>query len=84
MSELAIKSWGNSAGMRLPVALLQQLGVKVGDTLSAKVNNGVLELRKVVPKPTYKLEDLLAEMPDDIATLPEWDAMADMGKEKEI
>ncbi|MBO7381117.1 MAG: AbrB/MazE/SpoVT family DNA-binding domain-containing protein, partial [Neisseriaceae bacterium] len=42
---VGIRTWGNSAGMRLPVALLQQLGVKVGDTLSAKVTNGVLELR---------------------------------------
>ena len=82
MAELAIRTWGNSAGMRLPVTLLQQLGLKVGDTLSAEVNNGVLELRKVVPKPTYKLEDLLAEMPDDIATLSAWDTMPDVGKEK--
>lgn len=81
MTEMAIKSWGNSAGLRLPVALLQQLGAKVGDTLSAKVENGILTLQKITPRPTYRLDDLLAEMPDDISTLPEWDAMADIGKE---
>lgn len=82
MNTIAIKTWGNSAGVRLPVSLLKALGVSIGDTLLAEVENGTLTLRKGNNRPQYKLDDLLSEMPQNINTLPSWDAMSDVGNER--
>ena len=80
-TSMAIKNWGNSAAIRLPVALLHELKVEVGDELSAEIEGDRLVLRKFVPFPTYRIESLLAEMPDNISTLPEWEALMSVGKE---
>lgn len=54
---LEIKSWGNSAGIRLNKNLLSQLDVTVGGSLNAVVNDGSLILTPT--EPVYTMADLL-------------------------
>lgn len=56
--KLSIQKWGNSAAVRLPAAMLAQLGVSIGDEFEVEVAAGAATLR--VAKPEYKLADLLA------------------------
>lgn len=44
--DITITKWGNSMGLRLPVNVVNDLGVKVGDKVRYTVNNGVMTLRK--------------------------------------
>jgi len=57
--ELAIQKWGNSAAVRLPAALLRQLGVAPGDKLSAEMQQGALVLRAA--RKQYSLAELMAQ-----------------------
>lgn len=54
---LEIKSWGNSAGIRLNKSLLSQLDVTVGGSLSAEIKDGSLILTPA--EPVYTMADLL-------------------------
>ena len=57
--ELSIQKWGNSAAVRLPAPLLNQLGVVLGDKLSADVHENGLVLRPA--RKSYTLADLMAQ-----------------------
>ena len=57
--ELTIQKWGNSAAVRLPSVLLSQLGVALGDRLSADMQPEGLVLRPA--RKTYSLADLMAQ-----------------------
>lgn len=77
--KLNIQKWGNSAAVRLPASILAQLGVHVGDAFEVDVSNGAATLR--VAKPRYRLEDLMAEMPDGLPRVDGWDEMPAVGLE---
>ena len=70
--ELAIQKWGNSAAVRLPSTLLSQLGVALGDKLSADMQPEGLVLRPA--RKTYSLADLMAQC--DLKAAPPVDAVA--------
>lgn len=76
--KLNIQKWGNSAAIRLPAAMLSQIGAAIGDAV--ELDPTALK----VAKPKYKLADLLdqcdenASPPADVAA---WDAMAPVGNE---
>lgn len=81
---LSIQKWGNSASVRLPAMLLEQIGAAIGSTLDVSVTkDGVL--LKPERRPSYKLSDLLAQceasqpMPDDLAA---WDGIQPIGNEQ--
>lgn len=57
--ELSIQKWGNSAAIRLPSTLLSQLGVALGDKLSAEMQPEGLVLRAA--RKSYSLADLMAQ-----------------------
>jgi antitoxin ChpS len=57
--ELSIQKWGNSAAVRLPSTLLSQLGVALGDKLSAHMQPEGLVLRPA--RKAYSLNDLMAQ-----------------------
>lgn len=48
MTELRISRWGNSSGIRLPKAVMDELGLKPGDTvnLTVKDGKGVIEPKR--------------------------------------
>ena len=79
--KLQIQKWGNSAAVRLPGALLAQMQANVGDALELEMSaqHAILKLAK----PRYKLADLMAEMPDGLPMLQDWDAMPAVGKEQD-
>jgi antitoxin ChpS len=80
--ELSIQKWGNSAAVRLPTALLSQLGVGLGDKLSADMQSDGLVLRPARRK--YSLDELMAQCdldavpPSDIAA---WEDAKPVGHE---
>ncbi|WP_020202841.1 MULTISPECIES: AbrB/MazE/SpoVT family DNA-binding domain-containing protein [Cupriavidus] len=69
--ELSIQKWGNSAAVRLPAALLEQLKVALGDKLTVDVRQDGVLLKPA--RPRYALEELVAQcdpaapMPADLA-----------------
>jgi antitoxin ChpS len=75
--KLNIQKWGNSAAIRLPAAMLSQIGAGIGDAV--EVDPAAFR----VAKPKYKLADLMAEMPDGLPMVEGWDTMKPVGKEEE-
>lgn len=73
--KLNIQKWGNSAAIRIPTAMLTQIGATIGDAV--EVDPAAFR----VAKPKYKLVDLLAEMPDGLPMVEGWDMMTPIGKE---
>jgi len=57
---ITIKKWGNSAGMVIPGVVLNELGLKVGQSMEAEVKNNQLILKPAIRK-RYTLEELLAQ-----------------------
>ena len=51
-NSLKIAKWGNSQGIRLPMAVMKLLSLKVGDELQMKVQNETIVL---VPKKEKKI-----------------------------
>lgn len=80
--KLNIQKWGNSAAVRLPAAILAQLGLKAGDVVDADIAGNTVTLRAA--KRRYTAAELNAQcdpkapMPDD---LMEWDRMPSVGRE---
>lgn len=80
--ELKIQKWGNSAAVRLPSVLLEQINASVGGSLNANVRlDGVL----LTPaRRKYSLDDLVAQcdpkapIPADLAA---WDEAKPVGRE---
>ena len=77
--KLTIQNWDNSAAIKLSELMLEQLGVKIGDTIELDVQVGSTALR--IAKPKYYLEDLLAQMPDGLPLVEDWDKILPVGKE---
>ena len=76
--KLNIQKWGNSAAVRLPSAMLAQIGASIGDSL--EVDPATLR----VAKPKYKLSDLLAQCDEKAAPPADfaaWDATTPVGNE---
>jgi len=74
-------AWGTSAGIRIPKAVMQQVGLKIGDAFDMKVSGNTLVLKPCRAK--YKLSDLLKEC--DLNAPPpnlhDWDNMPPAGGE---
>lgn len=56
--EVKIQGWGNSAGLRLNQAVLKQIGLGIGESLSLEIKGRVLILKPAEPAVT--IESLLA------------------------
>jgi len=74
-------AWGASAGIRIPKAVMQQVGLNIGDAFDMKVSGDTLVLRPYRNK--YRLSDLLKECdlnapPPDLGW---WDNMPSAGQE---
>ncbi|OXI16144.1 AbrB/MazE/SpoVT family DNA-binding domain-containing protein [Burkholderia sp. AU15512] len=57
--ELKIQKWGNSAAVRLPAVLLEQIDASVGSSLNADVRPDGVLLSPARRK--YSLDDLIAQ-----------------------
>jgi antitoxin MazE len=59
-----IQKWGNSQGLRLPKALLEELRIEVGSPITIEVREGSIVLTPVrKERPAVRLEDLVAAIP---------------------
>lgn len=77
--KLIIQKWDNGAAIKLPGLMLEQLGVKIGDSIEVQVQTNTLTLN--VAKPRYKLDDLLAQMPEGLPMVDSWDEILPVCKE---
>lgn len=57
MTTQKVALWGNSLGVRLPQAIVQQIGLKAGTVLSVSTEGNNIVLSPTKPK--YTLEALL-------------------------
>jgi antitoxin MazE len=62
--EGVIRKWGNSPALRLPKALLEQMGWGLEQKLDLVVADGKLILQPAA-RVSYALDDLLGEMSED-------------------
>jgi antitoxin ChpS len=80
--ELSIQKWGDSAAVRLPPALLEQLKVALGDKRAVDVRPEGVMLKPA--RHRYVLADLVAQcdpkapMPADLAA---WNVVEPVGRE---
>jgi len=58
---IRVAKWGNSLAVRLPRAVVEALGTKLGSELELTLLDGKAELRPCPVVPRYKLEDLVAQ-----------------------
>jgi antitoxin MazE len=61
-----VQKWGNSQGVRVPLKLLEEAKIALGDEVDVVAQEG-----RIIISPSqrirgkYRLEDLLARMPED-------------------
>lgn len=59
-----VQKWGNSQGLRLPMAILRDAQVSTGDTVKVSVKGRRIILEPVdKPRQKYDLKKLVAKMP---------------------
>ena len=56
--QVEIQKWGNSGAIRLPVAVMKQVNVGLGDQLDLKTEDGKIVLVPLLHE--YRLDDLVA------------------------
>jgi len=62
--QVAIKTWGNSQGIRIPKNILEKLGLHVSDTLQIEVIDDSIVLKKAFKHKTF--EERVAEYNGEI------------------
>ena len=63
-----VKKWGNSQGLRLPKALLEEAGITLGAEVEVTTDGQTISVRPArrSRRPgKYTLDDIIADMPDD-------------------
>lgn len=75
MTQVQIAKWGNSSAIRLPRGVLEQLGLKRGDTVELSVEDGRGVIAPARPK-KITLEWIISEMdrlgPENAPETVEW------------
>ncbi|MGR3219887.1 MAG: AbrB/MazE/SpoVT family DNA-binding domain-containing protein [Candidatus Anammoxibacter sp.] len=61
-----LKKWGNSQGIRVPIALLEQSGISVEETVEISAKKGRIIIKPASDvKGKYNLKDLIDQLPAD-------------------
>lgn len=69
--QTTLSRWGNSLGLRIPKEMAQRLGLNEGTRLDLTADDGRIII--TLPKPRYRLEDLLADMtPEGMREAYDW------------
>lgn len=71
---------GGSLVMTIPKTFIEQNRLQEGSQVDLVVS-GVQMTVNAPPRPRYKLEQLMAEMPGTLPLVEGWDGMAPLGKE---
>jgi antitoxin MazE len=68
-----IAQWGNSAALRLPKSVLEDLRIAAGSEVEMWIEGRELHVRPIPPVTSQRLEDLLAQItPHNIPETEEW------------
>lgn len=78
MSQVAIKAWGNSQGIRIPKEILDKMNLKVSDMLEISMEKDAIVLKKAFVHKSF--EERLAEY-DGKITVSEFDWGEPVGRE---
>jgi len=62
MTKVTISKWGNSSAIRLPKAVMDELGLADGETVDLTVRNGQAIIEKKRLQLAPPLEEMVAEM----------------------
>ena len=61
-----VQKWGNSQGLRLTKALLQEVQINVGDEVNVSVQEGRIIIEPVTKvRGKYDLKELVSKMPQE-------------------
>lgn len=67
-----LRKWGNSAGVIIPAAALNEAKFKLGDALEVEAREGEIVIREA--SASYTLEELLEASPDKSISLDDEDS----------
>lgn len=68
-----IAQWGNSAAVRLPKSILEDLRLAPGNEVEMWIEGCELRMRPIPPVTSHRLDDLLAQIdPHYIPTMEDW------------
>lgn len=74
-----VAKWGNSAALRLPKVLVEELGLELGQEVELVLEGREARLKPIRRFPAYRIEDLVAEMkrlgPQNEPPLEDWGAV---------
>jgi antitoxin MazE len=62
MTRVAVSKWGNSSAIRLPKAVMEELGIKQGEVIEMTVQDGKGVIEKPKQQLAPSLEDMVAQM----------------------
>ena len=65
MEQVAIRSWGNSQGIRIPKNVLEKMQLKISDVLDLEIMDDTIVLRKQFVHKSF--EERLAEFNGEIS-----------------
>ena len=65
MEQVAIRSWGNSQGIRIPKNILEKMNLKTSDVLEMEIKDDTIVLRKQFAHKSF--EERLAEFGGEIS-----------------
>lgn len=60
--KVLVSKWGNSLAVRLPKAIVEELGLNEGQKVDVSVEDGAALLKPIAPGADLTLKDLVAEM----------------------
>lgn len=76
-----LRKAGGSLVMTIPKSFVAQNGLSEGSQVEL-VLSGKKMIVEAMPKPKYKLNELLAEMPQGFPLVEQWDELQETGLEK--
>jgi antitoxin ChpS len=76
----ALRRAGGSIVMTVPKVFIEQNGLKDGSFVELKLSGRKMTV-EAPSRPRYKLDELMAEMPDGLPRVQGWDEMPTVGLE---
>ena len=64
MTRVKVAKWGNSLGLRLPRALVDEVGLEEGQIVELTARDGGIDVKPTNKVPRYQLAELLASKQD--------------------
>lgn len=76
----ALRKMGNSLVLKVPIPFIEKNRLRAGSQVEVTILGNKLILEVV--RPCYRLEDLMAELPDGFPRAEGWDELPSVGFEK--